>query len=92
MNDTEKESRIKRLVYRANHRGIKEMDIVLGRFAKDELQDLEAHLIDQFEILLTENDRDLLTWITSEVPFPHDDLREVFEKIEKHALETPVNG
>ena len=54
MNDTEKETRIKRLIYRANHRGIKEMDIILGGFANAKLNLLDDAHIDQFETLMSQ--------------------------------------
>ena len=86
MNDTENKHRIKRLKFRANHRGIKEMDIILGKFADSELADLPSDLVDQFELLLNENDRDLLVWFTREKPFPHLHLKTIFSLICKMAL------
>ena len=84
-NDTrshqEGNDRIKRLRYRANHRGIKEMDIILGGFADNYLQELNADDLDAFETLMNENDRDLLVWFTGEKPFPHDNLADIFTRI-----------
>lgn len=91
MNDTENEIRRKRLIYRANHRGIKEMDIILGRFASAKLADIELEMIDEFERLLNENDRDLLIWFTGEAEFPHDDMRQVFDLIKTYVPETSAN-
>jgi len=79
MENTEKETRIKRLQYRANHRGIKEMDIVIGGFANDKLPEMDDAQIDDFEKLMSEHDRDLIIWFTNEAPFPHDDLRGIFD-------------
>lgn len=92
MNDTEKETRIKRMKYRANHRGIKEMDIVLGGFADELLDQLSDDQIDSFEILMREHDRDLLVWFTGEEKFPHDDLRPMFDLVQKHAISRVGNG
>ena len=92
MNDTEKDIRIKRLVYRANHRGIKEMDIILGRFANAGLHKLENGLLDQFENLLGEHDRDLLVWFTGEAPFPDDKNREIFKMIEHFTMKAAKHG
>ena len=64
INNTENETRLKRLKYRANHRGIKEMDIVLGGFANERLDALSSQELDDFETLMQENDRDLLIWFT----------------------------
>jgi len=81
MNSQEKETRIKRLQYRANHRGIKEMDIVIGGFALDVMPNLPDDQIDDFEKLMSEHDRDLIVWFTNEAPFPHDDLRTMFDMV-----------
>lgn len=88
MNDTEinseRQTRIKRLKYRANHRGIKEMDIVIGRFANDKLDHLSDDEIDLFEKLMSEHDRDLLVWFTGEQEFPDDDTRPMFNMVVEH--------
>ena len=84
MNDTEKEIRIKRLKYRANHRGIKEMDIVIGRFANEMLEGLSDDNVDLFEKLMAEHDRDLIIWFTGEQAFPDDETRPIFEMVCNH--------
>ncbi len=86
MNDTEKERRIKRLKYRANHRGIKEMDIILGRFANERLDTLAEGLLDDFEALMVEHDRDLLVWFTGEAQFPIGELQEIFNMVSEFSL------
>ncbi len=84
MNDIEKHNRIKRLKYRANHRGIKEMDIVIGRFANQKLEELSDENLDLFEKLMSEHDRDLIVWFTGEQEFPDDDTRLMFEMVRDH--------
>ncbi len=88
MNDTviseEKQIRLKRLKYRANHRGIKEMDIVIGRFANEKLDELSDKDLDLFETLMSEHDRDLIIWFTGEQPFPNEDTKPMFEMICDH--------
>jgi len=80
------ETRIKRLRYRANHRGIREMDIILGGFANDCITGLSTNQLAAFEMLIEENDRDLLNWYTGKVPFPHEDLRKIFERVYAHMI------
>ena len=92
MQDTEKETRIKRLQYRANHRGIKEMDIILGRFATEELDGLGDEQVDDFERLMEEQDRDLLIWFTGEQPFPLEELQGVFDLVSTHLSERDFNA
>lgn len=51
-------------------RGIKEMDIILSRYADDRLLDLTAPQLDIYEALLSENDQDLYQWVTGQVSAP----------------------
>jgi antitoxin CptB len=55
--------RQKRAFYRARHRGAKEMDWLLGRFAEAELDVLSGPEFDSFEELLAVSDSDLERWI-----------------------------
>jgi antitoxin CptB len=53
------DSRRRRAAYRASHRGTKEMDWVLGRFAEARLAGMSADALGLFEGLLTLPDPDL---------------------------------
>ncbi|MGH6916010.1 MAG: succinate dehydrogenase assembly factor 2, partial [Geminicoccales bacterium] len=57
------DARRKRLRYRAWHRGTKEMDLLLGRFADAQLAGMTPAQLDAFEALLCESDPDLYDWI-----------------------------
>ena len=78
------ETEIKKLRFRANHRGIKEMDIILGRFADDCLESLGPEQVSAFHKLMLENDQDLLNWVTGQDVFPHAELQEIFDLVVKH--------
>lgn len=60
MNDI----RLKRLTYRSWHRGCKETDLILGRFADLHLASASPKLLDAFERLLDEDDADIWAWLT----------------------------
>jgi antitoxin CptB len=64
----------KKLLWRATHRGIKEMDIVVGGFAEINLAAMNSSEIKLFEGILEIPDQDLLGWMTrqSSIPFEHD--------------------
>lgn len=64
------EDRLKRLRMRSMRRGIKEMDILLTRFADAELDRLGSEELDLYDALLWENDQDLLVWVTGQEPPP----------------------
>jgi antitoxin CptB len=60
----------KRLLWRAKHRGIKEMDIVVGGFAELRLPEMSAGELALFEVLLEIPDQELLSWTTGQEPVP----------------------
>jgi antitoxin CptB len=55
--------RRRRALYRAQHRGTKEMDWLLGRYASAVLPDMDAASLDRFEQLLAISDVELHKWI-----------------------------
>ena len=57
------ESRIKRAKFRANHRGTKEMDFVLGRYADAEADRMTEDRLGVFEELLSLPDPEIDGWI-----------------------------
>ena len=53
----------RRALYRASHRGTKEMDILLGRYAAGRLAVMDASAFAQFEQLISLQDPDLQRWL-----------------------------
>ena len=64
------ENDVKRLRMRSWHRGIKEMDLILGAYADHRLAELEREDLTLYEALLEENDHDLYQWVSGQVPPP----------------------
>jgi antitoxin CptB len=60
----------KRLYYQSHHRGMKEMDMLLGGFAQQHLQNMNEEELHQFEDLLAFPDQDLYGWFFEEAPIP----------------------
>ena len=60
----------KRLLWRAMHRGIKEMDIMVGGFAHSRLGSMSADELAAFANLLELPDQDLLSWATGQAEVP----------------------
>ncbi|MFQ3595299.1 MAG: succinate dehydrogenase assembly factor 2 [Sphingomonadaceae bacterium] len=54
--------RRKRALWRANHRGTKEADLVIGGFAARHLESMDEPALAWFELLLEEQDVDILAW------------------------------
>jgi antitoxin CptB len=66
----ELESRRKRLLWRASHRGIKEMDVLMGGFTRDRVNQMSETELSELEALIDVPDHDLLSWITGEAEVP----------------------
>ena len=58
----------RRLLFRAWHRGIKEMDIVMGRFADAHIATFTDDDMEAFELLLTVPDQQLLACVLGAEP------------------------
>lgn len=70
MNPETREIRIKRMRMRAWHRGMKEMDLILGRWADRHLEAADEARLTLFEKVLAEDDHDLYLWISGQQPAP----------------------
>jgi len=57
------ENRRKRLLFRAQRRGFKEVDLIFGAYAENHLAGLDEVGLDQFEALLTAPDQDVYAWL-----------------------------
>ena len=80
------EDRRKKLIFRAWHRGTREMDLLLGSFADAYAPAFDEEQLDQFEALLTCQDPDLYDWKCERgMPAPQDDS-EVMRLFLSHRL------
>ena len=57
------EIRRKRAIYRAHHRGTKELDLILGRYAKEHVPGMDDVRLTVFEQLIALPDADINQWI-----------------------------
>ena len=64
------DSRRKRILYRAWHRGTREMDLVLGRFADAQLHELNDTELDELEHLMTAPDPEIYKWLSGQHNVP----------------------
>lgn len=62
--------RRKRLLFQSWHRGTREMDLLLGRFADREIGAMDAALLDAYEGLMQVPDGELFAWITERAAVP----------------------
>lgn len=64
------DARRRKLLFRSWHRGIREMDLILGGFANQAIGSLTDGELHQYEHLLEVQDADLLAWVTGTAPIP----------------------
>ncbi len=73
MTDSESaalDTRRRRLLFRATHRGTQENDLMIGGFVRDRLATFGAAELDELEALLELPDPQLADWLTGRTPIP----------------------
>jgi antitoxin CptB len=73
--------RRRKLLFRCWHRGMREMDLIMGRFADSALAELSDAELADLERLIELPDRDLLAWVTGEASVPKDVDTAVFRRM-----------
>jgi antitoxin CptB len=82
-------TRRKRLRYRSWHRGTREMDLILGRFADAHLGAFATEQLDRYAALLENGDPDLYGWIIGREPVPPEfdhDVMKLLQSFKVHDL------
>lgn len=92
LSSADLDPRRRKALFRAWHRGLREMDLIMGRFADAELAAMSEGDLAEFERLIEVADRDLLTWMTGESPVPADYASAVLERMKAfHAHGAPIH-
>ena len=73
--------RRRRLLYRSWHRGTREMDLIIGRFADACIADLSEAELAEFERLADAPDPDIYAWVTGEAGIPEAYDNAIFHKL-----------
>jgi antitoxin CptB len=64
----------RQLRYRSWHRGTREADLILGRFADARLKELDAGQLQRYAALLASPDPDIYAWVAGQRPSPPEHL------------------
>lgn len=80
------EIRRKRVLYRANHRGTQEMDILIGGFVSDHVDSFDNDMLDRIEALMDEEETDLQAWLMGQRNIPDNVDHALIEAIRNHKL------
>ncbi|MDT3378099.1 succinate dehydrogenase assembly factor 2 [Labrys neptuniae] len=77
----ELDPRRRRIVYRAWHRGFREMDLIMGSFCDAVIVELSEEEVADFESLIDAPDHELYAWIRNEEPVPGEFDTPVFRRL-----------
>lgn len=87
----ELEPRRRRIVYRAWHRGFREMDLIMGSFCDEVIIGLSEGEVEDFEKLIDAPDHELYAWIRSAEPVPAEHDTPIFRRLrDYHATMKPM--
>ena len=64
------DARRRKLLFRSWHRGMREVDLIMGRFADAVIAQLSGQELAEFEQLLEVPDGELLAWVTHQAEVP----------------------
>jgi antitoxin CptB len=88
---SELSDRQRRAMWRAWHRGMQEMDLILGRFAVVRVPEMDDAELSAFERLLLIEDTDLHGWLLKGLPVPEQHRSTMLDEIFS-SLETTASG
>ncbi len=83
------EHRRKKLKFRAWHRGIKEMDLILGKYADENLARMSTAEMDRFSILLKQADDELYMWVSGARPVPEEFDNDIMKTLKSFQMIPP---
>jgi antitoxin CptB len=73
--------RRRRVLFRSWHRGIKEMDLIMGRFSDANIANFSDNELDEYERLMELRDQEILSWIDGSVQVPADYDTPLFRRL-----------
>lgn len=71
----------KRLLFRSWHRGTREMDMLMGRFADSHIYDFNEGELNLYERILKNSDPDLYNWVSKAEPVPPSEENKVMKQL-----------
>jgi antitoxin CptB len=83
------DERRRRLLFRCWHRGTREMDLIMGRFADAHIETLSEAELDAFERLTDVPEPELYAWITGDEPVAPEHDTALFERL-RHFARNPA--
>ena len=83
---TELDTRRRRIIFRAQHRGTYENDLMIGDFVKANIGAMSEVELDELEAVMEFPDAELADWLTGRMPIPDYADSPMFRRIREAAL------
>lgn len=92
LSSADLDPRRRKLLFRSWHRGMREMDLLMGQFADAHLLGFSNQELDHFEALSENQDQELLSWIVGTKPLPAEFDTDMFHRLKDfHHHTSPIN-
>jgi antitoxin CptB len=84
--------RRRRILFRAWHRGTREMDLLMGSFTDSEIRTMSEDDLGVLELLCEAPDRDIFAWLTGKAETPSNYDTPLFRRLKAfHTHQKPVH-
>ena len=84
--------RRRRILFRAWHRGIREMDLLFGRYMDAHVRAMSDDELDEIEALMRLPDQELLKWIDGREATPANQNAALIDRIRAYSVANPVTS
>jgi antitoxin CptB len=75
------DDRQRKLIFRAQRRGFREMDLIMGQFANEQIGEMSEAELDEFERLLAIPDWEVYAWIIGNKAVPPEYAGPVLDRL-----------
>ncbi|KAL3661943.1 hypothetical protein V7S43_013235 [Phytophthora oleae] len=84
------EANRKRIIYRSKQRGWLEVDLLLGRWASQNVMQLSSEELRQYEDILNEETIDIFNYISGKSPVPEKLDTPMMKRLQEYCLSSPL--
>ena len=88
-SDNTQDARKKKAIWRAEHRGIREMDLLMGSFARRHVSSMDEASLQEFEALIDVADLELYNWLLDRAETPAAYRTATFARFKQHRFDPP---
>jgi antitoxin CptB len=86
------DNRRRRLIFRAQHRGTYENDLLIGDFVKTHIAAMSEPELDELEAVMEQADAELADWLTGRQPIPAHADSPMLQRIRSFAARWSVDS